>query len=88
MFGYIRAKYGYYSNSGHSHHPGFLESSSLISSKHGAGSLLFQIAISKPIRILKSKSKLLPCKLYYIIAMTLPSRGKFDLQIAKILEKL
>ena len=64
MLGYIRAKYGYHSSKGHSHHLHFLESCSLISSKHGVGSLLFQTATAKPIRFLKSVSKLLPCKLH------------------------
>ena len=72
----------------HSHHLLFLENCSLTSSKHGAGFLLFQIATVKPIRFLKSMSKLLPRKLHYIFAVVLPSGGKFDLQTAKILEKL
>ena len=63
MFGYMRAKYDYQSNRGHSHDLWFLESCSLISSKHGAGSL-FPNATVKPIRFLKSKPKLLPHKLH------------------------
>ena len=50
MFGNIRAEYGYHSNRGYSHHIRFLESCSLIFSRHGAGSLLFRIAAAKPIR--------------------------------------
>ena len=50
LSGYIRAKYGYDSNRGNSHHLRFLKGCSLISSQHGAGSLLFQIATAKPIR--------------------------------------
>ena len=51
----------------------------LISLRHGVGLLFFQIAIAKPIRFQKSKSKVVPHKLHYIFAMALPSNGGFEL---------